>query len=170
MEGSINPVLLQTMQFTAILLSGLVAGLFYGYDCSVNKGLGNLTDDIYLQSFQSINKVIQNPYFFMSFMGSFLVLPATTWLCYKASSPSSFFLMLMAALIYLIAVFGVTVLGNVPLNELLAKFPISSASEKELSGMRKTFETSWNSYHTIRTYASIIAFALTILSLIKNKI
>jgi uncharacterized membrane protein len=72
-------------------------------------------------------------------------------------------------IIYFIAVFGITMFGNVPLNETLAKFPVSSALANDISAMRQTFEKSWNKYHAIRTSASIISFGLTILAIIKQK-
>jgi len=169
MENSINFNLIQALQFISILLTGLLAGLFYGYDCSVIRGLGNLTDDIYLQSFQSINKAIQNPYFFISFVGNLLVLPLMTWLSYKNCSRTTFYLFTSATLIYLIGVFVVTIFGNVSLNEKLAKFSISTASTNELSEMRKAFEKPWNCYHTIRTVASIVSFGLAIFSILKSK-
>lgn len=43
--------------FLATLLCGLLAGLFYGYSCSVNNGLGRLNDPGYLKAMRSINKV-----------------------------------------------------------------------------------------------------------------
>lgn len=168
MENSLNINLFQLVQFTAILLTGLLAGLFYGYDCSVIKGLGNLQNDAYLHSFQSINKAIQNPYFFISFMGSLLVLPVASWLSYNNGVP--FYLLLSASFLYFIGVFGVTLFFNIPLNEQLSNFQISTATESEISLMRKTFENSWNTYHKIRTIAAIAAFSLTILSLFKQKI
>ena len=170
MENTININLLQICQFIAVLFTGLLAGLFYGYDCSIIKGLGNLQNDVYVQSFQSINKVIQNPYFFVSFMGSLLVLPVASWLSYNNFNTTTFYLLLSASLVYFIGVFGVTVFGNVPLNEQLAVFNISKATEIEISEMRKIFESTWNKYHAIRTVASIISFCLTILSLLKQKI
>lgn len=170
MESSINIILVQVFQFISILLTGLVAGLFYGYDCSVIKGLGNLQNEVYLQTFQSINKVIQNLYFFISFMGCLLVLPVASWLCYKNCGSVTFYFLLSATIIYFIGVFGVTIFGNVPLNEQLSKFPIASATENEMALMRKTFEEAWNKYHSIRTIASIVAFSLSILSLMKQKL
>jgi uncharacterized membrane protein len=167
MENSINFNLSQLFQFAAILLTGLLAGLFYGYNCSVIKGLGNLQDGAYLQSFQSINKVIQNPYFFISFMGSLLVLLIATWLSYKNSSSATFYLLLSATLIYLVGVFGVTIFSNVPLNDQLAKFSISTSTTNEIAEMRKAFEKPWNAYHSIRTIAALISFTLAILSIIK---
>lgn len=168
MENTMNISLVQLIQFAAILLTGLLAGLFYGYDCSVIKGLGNLQNDAYLQSFQSINKAILNPYFFLSFMGCLLVLPIASWLSYKSGAP--FYLLTAASLVYLIGVFAVTVCCNVPLNDQLANFQISTATESEISAMRKTYEASWNAWHKIRTIASIVAFSLAVLSLLKQKI
>jgi uncharacterized membrane protein len=167
MESSVNS---NIFQLTAILLTGLLAGLMYGYSCSVLKGLGNLQDDVYLRSFQSINLAIQNPYFFLSFMGNLLVLPIASWLCYKQDNAVSFYFLIAATLIYIIGVFGVTVFGNVPLNDRLANFNILTATESEISVMRKIFENPWNNYHSIRTFASIIAFGLTVLSLFTRKI
>jgi uncharacterized membrane protein len=169
MENSINLYLIQIFQFVTVLLTGLLAGLFYGYDCSVAKGLGNLQDELYLQSFQSINKAILNPYFFISFMGSLILLPVASWFSYNNCNTATFYLLLSASLIYVIGVFGVTIFGNVPLNEQLANFSISNSTESEISAMRKVFEKPWNTYHTIRTIASIVAFGLAILSIIKSK-
>lgn len=160
--------LVQVFQFTSVVLAGLVAGLLYGYDCSVTKGLGQLENEAYLKAFQSINKAIQNPYFFMSFMGSLLVLPVTTWLSYKNGS-ASFYLTLSATLVYFIGVLGVTMFGNVPLNQQLENFKIPGATETDITAMRRAFENTWNKYHTIRTIAAIGAFCLLVLSLLKQR-
>lgn len=152
----------------SILLVGLAAGLFYGYDCSVIGGLGKLSDKEYLAAFQSINRVILNPYFFISFMGSLIVLAVAAWLNYKTENFTSFYYLLAATLIYAIGVFGVTMFGNVPLNNLLDRFDISSASTEAINAMRQKFETSWNMLHHIRTYAAILSFLLSIISLIKT--
>ena len=169
MENSINLNLFLILQFITVLLTGLLAGLFYGYDCSVTKGLENISNVAYLEAFQAINKAIQNAYFFMSFMGCLFILPITTWLSYKTFSATTFYLLLVATLVYTIGVFGITIFGNIPLNEQLAKISISSATESELSILRNAFERPWNFYHKIRTVASIICFCLTIISIINVK-
>ncbi len=155
-------------EIATVLLTGLLAGLFYGYDCSVIKGLGNLSDNEYLNAFQSINKAILNPYFFISFMGCLLVLPIATWLSYKGESLIQFYFLLAATITYCTGVFGITAFGNVPLNNLLEQFDLSSASAEQISAMRQKFENSWNALHHIRTYAAILSFLLTIISLIKK--
>ena len=56
-------------------LTALVTGLFYGYLVSVNGGLHRLNDSEYVKAMQSINAVIQNPLFFVSFIGPVILLP-----------------------------------------------------------------------------------------------
>ncbi len=60
----------QIIQAVAALLTGLAAGLFYSYACSVTGALGRLPDREYVMAFQSINTAILNAWFFASFMGS----------------------------------------------------------------------------------------------------
>jgi len=158
-----------TLLFFAVLLSGLIAGLFYSYSCSVNSGLGKLQNLEYLRAMQSINVAILNPVFFLSFLGTLLVLPATAWVSYTQNPSMSFYLLLAASIIYVVGVFAITLAGNVPLNESLATFDLTKASPTELLKMRKSFELTWNRYHSIRAVASVISFALTILSLVKVK-
>jgi uncharacterized membrane protein len=153
--------------FIATLLCGMVAGLLYGYDCSVILGLGRLSDKAYLEAFQSINSAIQNPYFFVSFMGTLFLLPFSTWYSH-AHSPACFPFLLTATLIYIVGVMGVTMLGNIPLNEALANFNIPSASETALAQQRKIFESLWNNYHRIRTLAALLSFSFLILSILKK--
>jgi uncharacterized membrane protein len=160
--------LLTITQITAVILVGLAAGLFYNWDCAIVQGLGNLPDKEYLSAFQSINRVILNPYFFMSFMGSLILLPIAAWMTYKTGNTSAFYFMLAAALLYIIGVFGVTIGGNVPLNDLVDKFDITNASPEAIKAMRIKFESNWNYLQHIRTYAAILAFIAAVISLIKR--
>ncbi|MEP7144302.1 MAG: anthrone oxygenase family protein [Ferruginibacter sp.] len=160
--------LLKICIFFTILFSALVTGLLYGYSCSVNIGLSALPDDQYLRAMQSINNAILNPYFFISFIGLVLLFPITTWLQYLRSRNYKFYYLLIATVIYLAGVFGVTMLGNVPLNNALANFKISLSGVTEITVQRNHFETPWNQFHVVRTIASIVSFSLTIISVLKN--
>ncbi|WP_428665579.1 DUF1772 domain-containing protein [Runella sp.] len=155
--------------FITTLFSGLIAGLMYSYSYSVNNGLKALPDEAYLRAMQSINIAIQNPYFFSCFLGLVLLYPIASRGLYTQPPATSFYLMLTATALYLIGVFGITVFGNVPLNNQLATFDISKASQNDLATMRSVFENAWNQYHFIRTVAAILAFGCTILALFKNK-
>jgi uncharacterized membrane protein len=151
----------------AALLTALITGLFYAYSCSINNGLGRLPDTEYMKSMQSINRAILNPLFFASFMGTVLILPVCTWFTYKTGGASmAFYLILAAAIIYIAGVFGVTIAGNVPLNNALDKFNITAASAEEIKAQRDAFEIPWNRLHTIRTIACVVSLLLTLASVL----
>ena len=155
--------------FLTILLLGLVAGLLYSYSCSVNPGLKALPDKEYLAAMQSINAAIQNPWFFISFMGLHILFPFALRQVYVSQSTTSFYFFVAAAALYYIAVFGVTVAGNVPLNNKLAGFSFSAATAADISSMRLIFEKPWNTYHSVRTTAAILSFGCTILAMLTFK-
>jgi len=158
----------QLLYGTCVVLTGLIAGLFYGWQCSVINGLALLPDREYLMAFQSMNKGILNLAFFLSFMGSIMVLAITAFISYKRDN-SAFFPYLAASLaIYMIGVFGVTVACNVPLNETLAAFDISGASGDQIKGMRLRFENLWNSWHLVRTIACMISFVILTIPLLRK--
>jgi uncharacterized membrane protein len=154
--------------FITILFSGLVAGLLYSYSCSVNPGLKALSDKEYLHAMQSINRAIQNPVFFISFMGLLLLLPLCSWLSYKQATAIPFMYVLIAAIVYIVGVIGVTVVGNIPLNNQLEKFNLTNADAAQITDMRLRFEGAWVSWHTVRTGASIISFGVLIWGLLKK--
>ncbi len=150
----------------AAFLTALIAGLFYSYSCSVNAGLGKLPDAAYLAAMQSINREILNPLFFMSFMGTLFLLPLATWLQFSNPVSTRFYFMLAATLVYAIGTFGVTILGNVPLNNALDGFQLQSASPGLLHQQRELFEKPWNRLHSIRSIANAIALILVLVACI----
>jgi len=93
------------VQFAAILLTGLVAGLLFGYSCSVVAGLGDLSAREYILAFQSINRAILNPYFFSVFFGSPVILVAATYKSYKKEQGTVQFNYLLAASLITLLVF-----------------------------------------------------------------
>ena len=144
--------------FIALLFSGLIAGLLFGYSCSVNPGLTALPDAEYISAMQSINIAIQNPVFLTVFVGLALIFPVTVFVYYK-ERPKLYYLLVSAAIVYMAGVFGVTLFFNVPLNRQLAGF--SGVDRAGIRAIRQAFEGPWNAFHSIRTAAAIVAFGLT---------
>lgn len=149
------------------VLTALIAGLFYAYSCSVVLGLGKLSDLEYLKAMQSINREILNPVFFISFMGTAVLLPVSTFL-FRGQNPAFIFL-LIASIAYLVGVFGVTVFGNVPLNDMLDQFDINNSANDLIRQMRENFENKWNFLNNIRTVFSVISIVLVVCACIWNK-
>lgn len=148
-------------------VSALTTGLFYAFSCSVNPGLSRLSDVEYLRAMQSINRAILNPAFFFSFIGTLILLPVATWLMYRFDAGSgSFYLLLAAALVYVVGVFGVTILGNVPLNEMLDKYVIDASQSSNVNLQRLNFEKPWNRLHGIRTFACMFSLLFTLASIV----
>ena len=146
-------------------LTALVTGLFYGYSVSVNGGLHRLNDSEYVKAMQSINAVIQNPLFFVSFIGPVILLPLAAFL-QRDANPMQFALLLASSVIYIAGSFGLTMVGNVPLNVRLAKFDANKGSGNEIVQARAEFEKPWNRLHAIRTIASIAATVLIFVAIL----
>lgn len=146
---------------TTTTAAALMAGLFYAYSCSVVIGLGKLNDVEYLKAMQSINKEIQNPVFFAAFLGILPLLPLTT---YMHSQQANFGLLVSAMIVYLVGVFGVTVAGNIPLNNGLENFNILSADSEAIQAQRALFENKWNILNNIRTACSLITVIILIIA------
>ncbi len=99
-------------------------------------------------------------------MGTAILLPVSAFL-FRAQPP--FIFLLLAALAYLIGVFGVTVAGNVPMNDMLDQFDISGATTDAIKQMRDNFESRWNFLNNIRTVFSVISIILIVCACIWNK-
>ncbi len=148
--------------FLTAVLTALITGLFYAYSCSVNPGLGQLGNSEYLQAMQSINRAILNPLFFASFLGTLVLMPCSAWLLYKQPGSNGSVLLVCACLLYALGVFGVTMMGNVPLNEALAAIDLKAASEQDILQHRMVFEKPWNRFHSIRTIASVLSLVMVL--------
>ncbi|MFD2570440.1 DUF1772 domain-containing protein [Spirosoma soli] len=155
-----NTILLGITATTTALMSGL----FYAFSWAVMPGLKRLPDAAYIAAMQSINRAIQNPVFFAAFLGAALLLPLSTYLEYSPSKPVSlrFWLLLVASVVYIVGVIGVTSAGNVPLNETLDAFDVQSASVSDIANHRRAFEVRWSQFHTIRTGASFLTILLVV--------
>jgi uncharacterized membrane protein len=144
------------------VLTALMAGLFFAFSVAVTWGLGRLKDSDYLKANQSINRAILNPIFLLSFIGPVVLLPVATFL--SIGDSTKFPLLCAASFLYIIGVFGVTMRGNVPLNNQLDRFVIEHASEKKLDEARAAYENPWNRLNTIRTVANILALIFVLLA------
>jgi uncharacterized membrane protein len=148
------------------LTTALITGLLYAYSCSVNPGLGRLPAEGYIAAMQSINKAIQNPLFFLSFLGTAVLLPVCCYMHYHLPLSAKFYLLLAAGILYLAGVIGVTIFGNVPLNEALDKFNPAAADAAEVTKQKLAFMKQWNRLHTVRTIASFFSLLLVLVACI----
>ena len=59
--------------------TGLIAGLFYAYSCSVMLGLAKVDDRTFVEVMQRINVAIINPAFMFCFMGTVVIVGAAAF-------------------------------------------------------------------------------------------
>ena len=148
--------------------TGLIAGLFYAWSISVTPGLAKISDANYLNAFQSMNRMILNPIFFIAFMGLIILLPLLSYLYYSSPVSTQFWFILSATVLYLAGVMAVTIFGNVPMNNTLEALQIESMSPGQMQSFRLGFESKWNSLNTVRTICSSLSFILLIMACIQN--
>lgn len=162
MAEALQPILVVTTIATA-----LIAGLFYSWACGIVQGLGKLTDKDYLQAMQYINREIQRPLFLLLFVGIVILLPVSTWLSYSTGQQSSFGWLLMATMFYLAGVFGVTIAGSVPLNNMLDRFNLRDSSPESIINTRAAFEKKWNFLNRVRALFAVAALACDVIAIAK---
>ena len=140
-----------------VVLTGLSAGLCFTWGNAVTPGIGKLDNLGFLMAFQQMNRVILNPTFFIVFIGPSLLGIINLFL-FKGTNSIVWWLLLGSVLVYGLGVIFVTVLGNVPLNEMIDQYALETLNKIELKSLREAFETKWNKYHFIRTISAIISF------------
>ena len=149
---------------SAIFLTGLMAGIFFTWSNAVKPGIGKLSDIEYLRALQSMNRVILNNAFRIIFLGAIIAVALVPVFYFNLYPKNIFWLFVFTLVIYWIGVFGVTVSGNIPLNEILDKTNLESITLEEIKTLRESIELKWNNYNLIRCISSGITFILLIVS------
>ena len=146
--------LLDTLTLVTATGCGLIGGCFFAFSSFVMKALKKLPPEQGLAAMQSINLVVINPWFLVPFLGTGLlcILVAagslSTW-----RSPGAGFLAAGAAL-YLAGTLLVTMAGNVPLNDALAKL---TATSPEAAAQWAAYYSAWMIWNHVRTIAALAA-------------
>lgn len=146
------------------VLTGLSSGLFYAWAVSVIPGTRRISDLAYLETMQSINRAIINPWFMVIFPGPLLTLGLTIYNQFRSGDMGGFGLMLIAGIIYLIGTVGVTAFGNVPLNEALDRVQTLNIDQETVHSIRVQYEKQWNRLHLIRTVFSVLSFLVCVIA------
>jgi uncharacterized membrane protein len=149
---------------SAILLTGLMAGIFFTWSNAIKPGIGKLNDLEYLRALQSMNRVILNKAFMGIFLGSIIAVALVPVFHFKLFPNSIFWMFVLALVTYWIGVFGTTAFGNIPLNEILDKVNLEPLNLEEITALRTRIEVKRNNLNLIRSISSGITFALLIIS------
>jgi uncharacterized membrane protein len=140
----------------ATIATGLIAGLYYGWACSVMPGLARTDDRTMIGAMQAMNVAIINPWFLATFAGSIL-LTLVAALLHLGGEWRRVLPWIVAAFVLYAATLISTGRVNVPLNNQLMA---AGAPDRiaDLAAVRERFEARWVSWHLARTIASTAAF------------
>lgn len=158
-----TPVVFVLMQF-AILAYALVAGVFLAFSDFIMRSLA-LTGGVGgVEAMQVINREVFRWLFmalFLGMAGISVFLAGYAW--FGLDGPAAT-LILLAALVYLVGCFGVTVAFNVPLNETLAGMDLSQGATREY--WQQTYLPRWTFWNSVRTGAAALGAALMLFGLL----
>jgi uncharacterized membrane protein len=148
--------LLFGVTLAAALGCGLIAGAFFAFSAFVMKALALLPPAQGIAAMQSINVAVINPWFLGVFLGTALacvLLAVSSLLVWH--KPGAVYL-LAGSLLYLAGTFLVTMVCNVPRNNVLAA--VEPASDE---GARRwaDYLVSWTAWNHVRTVAALAAAA-----------
>lgn len=146
-----HELILGQMLVVAIAANGLLAGLFFVFSVAIGPALHRVDDGTYVRAFTSINTAILNG----KFLTVFFVAPIAAVTCAmlrlsqggSASLPS-----IVAGAFCSLFTIGITTVGNVPLNQELARAPIDTEHQRRTA--REDFEKRWNRRNLARTVTS----------------
>jgi uncharacterized membrane protein len=141
--------------------AALVSGIFYAFSTFVMGALGRLEPRQGIAAMQSINIVVINPLFFLAFFGTGALCAATIVAALVPGTGVPLAPAVAGAVLYIVGCIGVTIAGNVPLNDRLAEVQPDDAGAESLWHMYLVRWTRWNH---LRTAASLAASAFLLVA------
>lgn len=143
--------MIRTALVIVAVLSALNGGVFFAFSDFLMRALDRLGPDAATRAFRAINIVVITPTFMTLLFGTGVAAVGAAALAYRDGMQP--WLAVAGAVIYAVGCIGVTMFGNVPLNNALAATqPMAWQS----------FQPAWTRLNHVRTIACVaasIAFA-----------
>jgi len=151
-----------SLSLIAALGCGLIAGVFFAFSSFVMRALGRLPASSGIAPMQSINAVVLNPVFLGTFVGTAIVCVLAIIAALLTWHDQQSAYMLVGGILYLIGSFLVTIVFNVPLNNVLAGI---GADDPESANVWAKYRVQWTAWNHVRTAAALAAAASFTLAL-----
>ncbi|HHP7230168.1 MAG TPA: DUF1772 domain-containing protein [Xenococcaceae cyanobacterium] len=148
--------------FVAAISSALSAGIFFAFSTFVMKALAQQPPAQGIATMQSINVTVINPWFMTAFFSPAIASILLTISALLRWERSVAIYWLVGSFLYLIGTIGVTVAGNIPLNDALA---VVSPNSAEGAIIWKRYLNDWTFWNHVRTIAAISAAAVFAIAL-----
>ena len=142
----------------AFLSCGLLAGLYFAFSAFIMRAFGAIDRAAGIAAMTAINRVILRSSFMPLFFGSTLASGALVIIALRDSAAPGAMPMLWGSALYVVGMFGVTMLFSVPLNTALER-----GAADWTQYLRR-----WTLWNHVRTAASTAAMALFALALVQG--
>jgi uncharacterized membrane protein len=142
---------------------GLIAGLYFAFSTFIMTALGRIEAVQGIAAMNAINSTILRSLFMPLFFGTTLVSLALGVLALLRFGQPGTAAMLAGGLLYVVGMFIVTMVANVPLNNALAAIEPGGS---QTASVWAHYLDKWTFWNHVRTVASIAASACFIVALI----
>ncbi|MDG2005166.1 MAG: DUF1772 domain-containing protein [Novosphingobium sp.] len=155
-------IIIVLLWFSA-LSAGIMAGVYFTFSAFGMRSFAELGDEAGARAMQSINRVIVRsaflPLFFLSTVASgvLVILGLLGFADAKTNAAVA------GGLTYMIGMFGVTALGNVPLNNRL---DVADPATDEGRALWRDYLLRWPRLNHVRTIACLVAMGLFVMAIV----
>jgi uncharacterized membrane protein len=136
---------------------GLLAGVYFTFSAFVMTALGRIDQAAGISAMNAINVEIVRSLFMPFFLGTTLTGALLAGLAILRWDAPGAVTMLAGGVLYVVGMFAVTMVFNVPLNDALAA---ADPSRLEARSLWMRYLTDWTFWNHVRTVASMAASAL----------
>lgn len=140
-----------------IIGTGVVSGVFFAFSGFIMPGLGRLPVPHGVATMQAINVTAVTPPLMIALFGTAAVCLAIAAEATRSWGTPGAALRLLAALLYLVGVVGVTMACNVPRNNALAALQPENAQAASYWANYLKEWTTWNSVRTLAAAGAMLA-------------
>ncbi len=149
-----------TVIFFTCIGTGIMAGLFFSFSTFIMEALGKISSESGMNAMKSINRTILNPLFGVIFFGTSLMSLFLLINTLFNSEWNGRTYIISGSLLYLVGTFLVTIIFNVPLNDLLERADSTNYSSQQ---MWRSYLKNWTVWNHIRTVTAVGALACFVL-------
>lgn len=156
-------LVITTLLWVSAIGCGLMAGVYFAFSTFIMTALGRIPQAHGVSAMQSINAVILQSLFMPLFWGTTLAALVLAILAlFRLSEPAAM-AMLAAGILYVVGMFVLTLVFNVPLNNTLDAVDPASA---DAAAVWARYLKDWTFWNHVRTVASAAACALFVAALV----
>ena len=147
--------ILEAALWAAVISTGIIAGIYCCFSLFVMASLNALPADQAINTMNSINRVILSSAFMPLFFGS-SALALMILIITSIYEPKP--LLILASIGYLVGMLGITIIGNVPLNNRLQLIKLDKLNAKQHNTAWNRYYHAWSKWNHVRSIASTLSF------------